>query len=364
MIMSRAALRSTFCTALSTALSTAGAFALLASGASAADDPTNYAPATVTVGDNAISHAWVKSETLTSIVFVTGDDPNTAAQLEKRHGEYTVEYEPSQNPGFLRAERNFQAKAFDKAMPLFADALPTLKYDWEKETALIDGARCAEQLKKYDDGIADLDQFAKNFPQSVRIADALEERARLKGLKGDSDGAAAAWAELVGHEKDLGAGVAARGADGQAEALLAAGKPADAVTLLTPWFSGKVDPVTDAESYARLGLILAKAQAADPASKAAAIATYRAVAYTPVAGTVQARAHLEWAKLLATDAPGMLAAFDQAALALCAKDVDADVRSEARSFAQGLLPKLGSDLDAAAKTKLQFEYKTYLSKLP
>ncbi len=338
----------------------AGVLALsTAVAAAAATDPANYAPATITVGDQVMDKAWVKIETITSIVFVTGDTPDSPAQLEKRHGEYAVEYKDSANIAFLKAQHSLQVKAWDKAMGQFADALPGLKYDWEKETALIEGARCAEALKKYDDGIADLVQFEKDFPQSVRIGDALDELAKLKALKGDAAGADTEYTNLINHEKDLGPAVASRGAAGKAEGLLAAGKAADAETLLTPWFTGKVNAGTDPEAYARIGLLLAKAQAGNNEA-ANAIATLRTVAYTPVEPTVQARAHLEWAKLLASDPS---AAFDQAALALSPKDVDGDVRTEAYQFAAALVPKMGADLDAAGKAKLAFEYKNYLGRL-
>ncbi len=328
---------------------------------SAASEP---APATITTTEGkSFEKAFVVSESMDGIAWVI-DDPRSTAKFEKKAGQYSVEYKQSRNTSLLKGD-NASGKDPEGAIVSYTQALAECKYDWEREHAYVGIARAAEVSKKYDDGIQAIQGLEKEFPKSLRLPEATYLKGRLLVLKGDKDGALKVMQGLRGHDKDWGVGAGALGVLGIGELLSADTKFKEAATELAGWFPAKINPATNPDEFARIGLALAQYELKS-GGEANAIVDFRTVAFSPCSPDQQARAHLGWARLLADQAvpASQLSAFDHAAIAASLKGQnDPSTRTEAVRLATGLVAKIKEQgANDNAKNALQIEYKTYLSR--
>ncbi|MBA3707531.1 MAG: hypothetical protein H0W83_01775 [Planctomycetes bacterium] len=335
------------------------AIALISSAALAVEP----APATVTstkaggIGNNGL----VTSETIDGgIKFTTGE----GAESSFAHNTYEVVYKPpADDVDYLKAERAMTAKDYAKAIESYRASAAKSKFDWVRQSSAVSVALCAQALKKPEDGIAAIQGLEKDYPKSVRLPEALLIKARLLADKGDKAEAVKVLTALAGHDKDWGLKEASKGATGLGEILVADQKFADAVALLSPWLAKIAKFPND---FATIGLLLGQAQAGSSAVPAA-LDTYRAVAFSAADPSLQARAHIEWSKLLAakTTLPDLMASFDHAAIAALIKGVDGNVRGEALKVAKEVVAKIvaASPGNDDAKNKVKIEYTTYLGKL-
>ncbi|MBA2479578.1 MAG: hypothetical protein H0V44_02865 [Planctomycetes bacterium] len=321
---------------------------------------TEPAPAVVT-RDGKQSGGSVVSETIDG--GITFKSPE-GAETTFKHGDYTVEYKsPGDDVDFMKAERSLAAKDHAKAIESYRAAGAKSKYEWVRQTCAIAVALCAQALKKPDDGIAAILGFEKEFPKSVRMPEALLIKARLLAEKGDKAEAVKVLTVLAGHDKDWGVREAAKGAIGLGEIQVSEQKFAETATMLAPWMP-KLARFPD--EFATIGLLLARAQAGNNAVPTA-MDTLRQVAFAPTESDVQARAHLEWSKLLAAKGglEDLLSSFDHAAIAASPKGVDGGLRGEALKLAKDVVAKIvaASPGNEDAKNKVKIEYTNYLGKL-
>lgn len=329
----------------------------------AVDEP---APAVVTklaVGGgegNSFAKAFVVSESLDGIEFAV-DDPRSPNKLSIKRGAYSVEYKQEVDTNYLIGTTRQGEGKLDKAYEAFSKAMKDSSYRWVREDSAMRAAETAVALKQPDNAIAAIELLEKEAPRSLYLTVATLMKGNILVAKGDSAGASKVFAALKAKEKDWGFSAVVAGTRGEAS-LARAGKDYEAAAkALTPIFA-KLDPATNSADFGQVGVELAGDLAAGGKTDEA-IAAWTRTAFGAEDPTLQARAQLGWAQLLAAGAgtKALIAAFDRAAVAALVKGADGAVTGQARTLAIQLQGKLDKAADVPAQDKL--EYRTYITKL-
>ncbi len=322
-----------------------------------AADPAPAVIHTVTEGSgksNSFDKAFIIHESVDGIDF-TVDDPRSANKLNLKYGTYLVEYGDPENIDYMKAKVFEEAGALDKALEAYQRAAIGAKIEWVKEDSQLRGAQVAVQLKKYDEALALVAALEKDNPRSVRLARALWVRGQAQIAKNDTAGATKTFAALTGMAKEWGPDAAIYGAKGQANLLSIDKKFAEAADVLAKLLA-RIDPVKQKDEIGGLALELAKTQR-DSGKPADALTTIQAYVWKDVDANQQAQLHVLWGSILAQqgDAASLTAAFDQAAIAACAKGASAATLSAAKALALAVNDKLAKDPAVSTADKAEFK---------
>ncbi len=299
-------------------------------------------------------NAFVFVESVDGIEFVV-DDARSPNRLSLKFRTYDVEYKDVSSADFIRAKTAEEAGTPDKAYEAYAKAAAGAKYAWVKEEALFRGATVALSAKKFDEAIALTATLEKDAPRSLLLARALMVRGQAQAAKGDPAAATKTFATVSGMNKNWGDAAAILGAQGQAGVLAANKQFSEAADVLAKVLSS-MDVTKSKSEYVNAAIDLADYQHA--AGKAdAAVTTLQGVAYLDVEAKAQARAHLSWAKALAerSEAAGLAAAFDQAAIAATTKGADPATLAAAKALAATVADKLSKDPTVSATDKAEYK---------
>lgn len=318
---------------------------------------SNPAPGKVVLPNGqTIEPAYILEETLDGIKYAMGkaDGPMT----EVKRGRYkAAEYGDPDDRNYYAGQGAFGRKEFDKAIGPLQIALANAKYYWVREAAHLLLIDAQLQAGKAEDAIAEVGRYEKAYPRGLRLpqAYALKGQAELK--KGDAAAAAKTFAALSAKAGDWGPLAAALGARGQANALAADKKFAEAAKVLAPVFAA-IDPAKDEQLAAEVGFALGE-QYGLAGELAPATAVYRRLAYSAAGTEVQARAHLGWARLTADkpETAGLVQAFDHAAIAALLRGADEATANAAVDLARRIADRLQKQADVSDNDKR--DYRTY-----
>jgi tetratricopeptide (TPR) repeat protein len=306
------------------------------------------------VENGGFSEAFVATESVDGIEF-TVDDPKSLNRLSLKFRSYDVEYNYNELVDYRRARMAEEAGTFDKAYEAYVKAVGSAKYQWVKEDALVRAAGTALQANKFNEALTAVAALEKEFPRSVRLDRALSVRGQAQVATGDAASAAKTFATLSAMAKEWGESAALWGAQGQA-GLLAANKQYTEAAEVISKILTRMDPNKAKKLY--VGLVLELAENQRAAGKPDdAVTSLRGVLYREVEGSLQARAHLALAQILATkpDAASLAAAFDQAALASVIKGAEPTVVSAAKTVALAVTDKLAKDPAVSAADKAEYQ---------
>ncbi len=306
------------------------------------------------VENGGFSDAFVATESVDGIEF-TVDDPKSQSRLSLKSRTYEVEYKDSGNVDYMRARLAEEAGTFDKAYESYVKSAGSAKYQWVKEDALARAADSALHAKKFDEALTAVAALEKEFPRSVRLDRAMSVRGQAQVAKGDAAAAAKTFASLSAMAKEWGESAALWGAQGQASLLAANKQYAEAAEVISKLLL-RIDASKAKDSYVGLVLDLAENQRA-AGKPDDAVTSLRGVLYREVEGSLQARAHLALAQILAAkpDAASLAAAFDQAALAAVIKGAEPTVVSAAKTVALAVTDKLAKDPAVSAADKAEYK---------
>jgi tetratricopeptide (TPR) repeat protein len=336
--------------------------ALLLTLAGALGAAVQPAPATIQTNDQPIDNVWVIQETIDGVDFYLGDprDRNTAVPSSRKRGQYTrVVYGAAEDGNFLRGmamSEGTDADHFEKAAAAFKQAIGSAKYQWEIEDSYLRSAECFARANKPDEALALLKEFGDKCPKSVRQAEMIEKRARMRLLKGDRAGANEDFGVMVKNAETWGKSFAVAGQLGLASVLRLDKKYPDTIKLLGGLLD-RLPPETQADDFALVGLVLADDQIAAE-KKAEAMATCRRLYLAPIATEAQCRARLKVARLLAagTTTADTLTAFDHAALAVVLGP-DGETEAAAVKLVKDLAKRIDGDKSISDVDKR--EYRVY-----
>jgi tetratricopeptide (TPR) repeat protein len=320
------------------------------------------APATIQTTDQPIDNVWVIQETTDGVDFYLGDpkDPKTAGPSSRKRSQYTrVVYGAAEDSNFLRGmvmSEGADAERFEKAAAAFKQAIGSARFQWEVEDSYLRAAECFARANKADEALAMLKEFGDKCPKSVRQAEMIEKRARMRLLKGDRAGANEDFGVMVKNAEVWGRSFAVAGQLGLASVLRLDKKYPDTIKLLGGLLD-RLPPETQADDFALVGLALVDDQIAAE-KKAEAIATCRRLYLAPIAAEAQCRAHLKVARLLAASATtaDTLTAFDHAALAVVLGP-DGETEAAASKLAKELAKRIDGDKGVSDADKR--EYRIY-----
>lgn len=320
------------------------------------------APATVsrTGGSGAFDNAFVIAESIDGIEFTT-EDPNAANRLQFKRGTYTVQYKEEADTDWLSGRGRQQAGNHDAALRFLAKAAAGSPYQWVREAAAVEAARCALALQRPADAVAQITALEKAFPRSLLLPTGLWLKGQGELANGDAAAATRTFTALKGLEKGWGPAAALLGARGEAAILRAQKKPAEAAAAVQALW-GKTTAAADPTAWAELGTDLARDLVAIGRHDQAA-GVWGRLAYGVADPALQSRAQLGWAEALAAaeGAQAAIAAFDHAAIAALLKDGDDHAAAAALALAGRLNDRIQKDAAVPAPDKLA--YRTYLANL-
>jgi tetratricopeptide (TPR) repeat protein len=322
------------------------------------------APGTILTVEKNIENAWIDIETTDGINFVLGD-PKAAnpAKSTRKPGQYQkiiyTANAPNDDSSFLRAEALYGKGQFIESIEHYKKATATARYHWQVEQSYL---RAAEGLARGTDKGPEilnlLKEYIQRYPKNVHMAEVVSLRARLSLTAGDFAGAMQDY-QLMTKQGALWSPTAeVDGMLGQRNVLIAQKKFPEAVALLTPYWA-KLKPDENGEAFAQIALTIASDLEAD-GKEAEYIATLKKIYLAPLAAEVQARARLQYARLLAKGktTENALNAFDQVAIAGLLGG-DADTQLGVSKLVRELATRIQND--KSLTDEVRKEYRMYAS---
>jgi tetratricopeptide (TPR) repeat protein len=321
------------------------------------------APGTVITEEKAIENAWIESETTDGVVFYLGDWKSPArVAVSRKRGQYkSIQYTTSGgDTNFLRAEVLFNNQEFDKAPEFYKKATASAKWNWEIEQSYRRGAQAFARSNRPAEALAMIKEYIAKYPKNVAMAEVVSLRAQLSFTAGDHAGALADFKEMVKQAGEWSPTSEREGYLGQRSVLVAQKKEADAVALLSGYWT-KIKPADDAEGFAQVGLTLA-ADLLTLNKNEESVGILKKIYLAPVDADDQSKAHLEHAKILAkaNNTDNNLAAFDHAALAALLGS-DETTQNAAKKVARELLSRI--DKDSKLSDQMRKDYRSYAGNL-
>jgi hypothetical protein len=324
------------------------------------------APGTILTVEKNIESAWIDIETTDGVSFILGD-PKAARRVEstRKPGQYQkiiyTANAPNDDSNFLRAEALYGKGQFIDSVQHYMKATATARYHWQVEQSYL---RAAEGLARATDKGPEilnlLKEYVERYPKNVHMAEVVSLRARLRLTAGDFAGATQDY-QLMTKQGVLWSPTAGvDGLLGQRNVLIAQKKFPEAVALLSP-FLAKLKPDENGEAFAQIALTIASDLEAD-GKESEYIATLKTIYLAPLTAEVQARARLQYARLLAKgkSTENTLAAFDQVAIAGLLGG-DADTQTGVSKLARELATRIQND--KSLSDEVRKEYRMYASSL-
>ncbi len=328
---------------------------------------TQPAPATLyPVNGGVPVEAKVQRVTLSKVFMTLDAGEGNTALSERNYRDFSrIEYGKSEDVDYIKGKLFYEKNEFPKALDAFRLAAKNARWQPMREESLLLGARCALQLKKWDDALALIGDLEQTYPESIHLPDVTSLRGEAALGKGDPAAASTAYKKLVDSAGAWGVEASVLGVRGQAAVARAGNKPADAAAILAKSL-GKTIPV-DAVGYGPLALQLAEDLLA-AGKKPEALAAFEGMTLAPIDGGEQAAAHLGAGKLMAEtaiSADDLAKAFDHACLAVVLRGADGKTSAAGRQLARDLVTKMHAVAakDAKFKELVDKEYQPYLNNL-
>lgn len=322
------------------------------------------APGTIVTAEQNIEKAWIDIETTDGVNFVLGD-PKAAKRVEstRKFGQYQkIIYTANSNgddTNFLRAEALYGKGQFIDSIEYYKKATATARYHWQVDQSY---RRAAEGLVRATDKgpeiLSLLKEYVERYPKNVHMAEVVLLRARLSLTAGDFTGAMQDY-QLMAKQGVLWSPTAeVDGMLGQRNVLIAQKKFPEALALLTPYWA-KLKPDENGEAFAQIALTIASDLEAD-GKETEYIATLKKIYLAPLAAEFQARARLQYARLLAKGktTESALNAFDHVAIAGLLGG-DADTQSGVSKLVRELATRIQND--KSLTDEVRKEYRMYTS---
>jgi len=310
--------------------------------------------------------ALVQRVTLSTVFMLLDAGGGATAESQKNYRDFKrIEYARPEDVAYITAKLAYEKNDFAKAIESFRAAAKSAKWQPLREESLALAARCAINLKKWDDALALIGELEQTYAESIHLPEATSMRGDAAMGKGDAAAATAAYKKLVDSAKDWGPEASVLGVRGQAAVARAGGKPGDAAAIIAKSLGKSIS--VDAPGYGALALQLGDDLIA-AGKKAEALAAYEGMTLAPIDGSEQAAAHLGAGKLIADTAatPDELGrAFDHACLAVVLRGADGKTSAGGRELARAVVAKMHAVAakDAKFKELVDKEYQPYLNNL-
>ncbi|MCS6970328.1 MAG: tetratricopeptide repeat protein [Planctomycetota bacterium] len=299
---------------------------------------------------------WIISETLDNLVHTLDQRPDSPPTTLPRGRYVRVDYERPEHVEWLRGDNLANEGKWAEAAARFLAAAQRPDTWYTRESAWVRAAEAFVKAQRADDALRALDELLRAAPKTIFWSQALYLRGQALRAKGDNAGALRAYDELA---KRPEIDIQALAALGRAEVLGGDGKHEDAAKALAAVF-GKLDAERHPRAHADVGFALAAAQR-QANQRQEAIATLRQLAFGAADIAIRARAHLEWARLLAADDTSLVEAFDQAAIAMSLRGPP-DISAAASQLAKQLSQRFDRLPDSQMSSDTKAEYRRYLTR--
>ncbi len=310
--------------------------------------------------------ASVQRVTLSKVYMKLDAGNGATADSVKGYRDFSrIEYAKPEDVDYIKAKLFYEKNDFAKAMEFFRAAAKSAKWQPLREESLALAARCAVNLKKWDDALAIIGELEQTYGESIHLPEATSMRGEAALGKGDAAAATAAYKKLVDSANAWGAEASVLGVRGQAAVARAGGKPGDAAAIVAKALGKSVQ--VDAPGYGALALQYGEDLIA-AGRKPEALAAFESMTLAPIDGSEQAAAHLGAGKLLAetaATADQLGRAFDHACLAVVLRGADGKTSAGGRQLARDVVAKMHAVAakDAKFKELVDKEYQPYLNNL-